>query len=84
MTNLAEYFKDNRYSPKYDFGTRVFGYWNKIPFVGTIYGDSVINDIEGPRLTISLDLPIKFENKVMSILIDKHKNIKNIKLLSKQ
>ena len=79
MASLAEYFAKERYQPKYEFGTRVFGKWNKIPFIGTIYGDSVISELEGPRLTIDLDLPIKFENKVYTRIIDTHKNVKEIK-----
>ena len=81
MASLADYFEKTRYEAKYDFGTRVFGRWNKVPFIGTIYGDSVINEEQGPRLTIHLDLPIKFDNKIYDILIDKHKSFKDIKKL---
>lgn len=82
MASLSEYFEKTSYKAKYDFGTRVFGRWNKIPFVGTIYGDTVISEEQGPRLSIHLDLPIKFENKIYTILIDKHKSFKDIKKLS--
>jgi hypothetical protein len=76
MGTLAEYFAANRYKGKYDMGDRVFGHWNKIPFVGTVGNDSVINEIEGPRITVHLDLPIKYDNKVHTILIVKHKDVK--------
>lgn len=79
MVSLADYFAKERYQPKYEFGTRVFGKWNKIPFIGTIYGDSVISESEGPRLSIELDLPIKFANKIYTRIIDTHKNVKEIK-----
>ena len=82
MASLKEYFEKNRYQAKYEFGTRVFGRWNKIPFVGTIYGDSVINDEQGPRLTIQLDLPIKHNNVVKTMIIDSHKMFKDLKRLS--
>lgn len=82
MANLSDYFANNRYQSKYEFGTRIFAKWNKIPFVGTIYGDGVISEIEGPRLTISLDLPIKFENKVYYSIIASHKDVKEIKRLN--
>ena len=81
MANIAEYFEKNRYQAKYEFGTRVFGKWNKIPFIGTIYNDSVISEEQGPRLTISLDLPITFENKTYERIIDIHKNFKELELL---
>ncbi len=75
MVSMADYFKQERYQPKYEFGTRVIGKWNKIPFVGTIYGDSVISEAEGPRLTIHLDLPLKHKDKYHNILIVKHKDV---------
>ena len=75
MPSLADYFKENRYQPKYAFGTRVIGKWNKIPFVGTLYTDSVISEAEGPRYTIHLDLPLKFKDKYYNYLIVKHKEV---------
>jgi hypothetical protein len=77
--NLAEYFKQNRYQAKYDIGDRVFGKWNKIPFVGTVGNDTVINENEGPRITVHLDLPIKYQDKVYTVIIVKHKDIKPYK-----
>lgn len=76
MPSMAEYFKVNRYQPKYEFGTRVIGKWNKIPFVGTIYGDSVVSELEGPRYTIHLDLPLKYDGKYHTILVVKHNDVK--------
>jgi hypothetical protein len=81
MPSLAEYFAKERYQAKYEFGTRVFGRWNKIPFIGTIYGDSVINPDQGPRLTIHLDLPIKFDDRILSVIIDTHKSFKDLSVL---
>ncbi len=82
MASLEEYFKKNRYQPKYEFGTRVFGRWNKIPFIGTIYGDSVISDEQGPRLTIQLDLPMMYNNTVKTLIVDTHKMFKDLKPLT--
>ena len=75
MPTLAEYFKINRYSGKYSIGDRVIGKWNKIPFVGTVGNDTLINDIEGPRISIHLDLPIKYKDVVYRVIIFKHKDI---------
>ena len=81
MVSLADYFAKERYQAKYEFGTRVFGRWNKIPFMGTIYGDSVINQEQGPRLTIHLDLPIKFDNVIYSVIIDTHRSFNELSIL---
>ena len=75
MGNLAEWFeKQERYKPKWEYGTRVFGYWNKIPFVG-----SVVADREKDHILVQSDLPIKFDNKVNTIIIVKHKDITKLK-----
>jgi hypothetical protein len=76
MASLAEYFELHRYKPKYFLGDRVYGKWNKIPFIGTVGNDTVVNEIEGPRISIQLDLPIKFEDKWHNIIIVKHKDVK--------
>lgn len=73
---LAEYFKVNRYDPKYYIGDRLIGKWNKIPFVGTVGNDTLINEEEGPRISIHLDLPIKYKEKWHYIIIVKHKDVK--------
>ena len=78
MASLTEYFEKNTYKAQYEFGTRVFGRWNKIPFMGTIYTDTVVSPEQGPRLSIHLDLPIKFENKVYNIIIDTHSSFKGL------
>jgi len=79
MPNYAEYFEKNRYKAKYDIGDRVFGYYNKIPFVGTVGNDTLISEIEGPRISIFVDLPIKVDKEYRSIIIVKHKDIKRLK-----
>lgn len=79
MASLQEYFEKNRYKPKYFLGDRVFGYYHKIPFVGTVGNDTVISEIEGPRITILLDLPLMYENKIHNVIIVKHKDIKPYK-----
>jgi len=78
MRNQAEYFKENRHVAKYEFGERIFGYWNKIPFVGTVGNDTVINETVGPQFSIHLDLPICFENVTYNVIVDKQSNFKKI------
>lgn len=79
MPSLKEYFQKNRYQAKYDLGDRVFGRWNKIPFVGTVGNDTLISEEEGPRISVQLDLPIKFNDKVYTVIIVKHKDVKIFK-----
>ncbi len=79
MGNLSDYFEKNAYKPKYQIGDRVFGYWNKIPFVGTVGNDSLVSLEEGPRISIHLDLPIRLTGRQHSVIIVKHKDIKLLK-----
>jgi hypothetical protein len=78
MSNLAEYFAANRYHGKWQIGDRVFGHYQKIPFVGTVGNDSLVNEIEGPRVTIHLDLPMKVDKTYKSFIIVKPKDIKRL------
>ena len=73
---MAAYFKANRYMGKFNLGDRVFGHWNKIPFMGSVGNDSVVNEQEGPRVSIHLDLPIRVDGKLKTVIIVKHKDIK--------
>lgn len=78
MGNLAEYFAQNRYQGKWQFGDRVFGRWNKIPFIGSVGTDSVVSELEGPRVIVLLDLPILYEKKLHNIVVVKPKDIKSL------
>jgi hypothetical protein len=65
MANYAEYFAqrdaDNP-KPKFNYGDRVFGRWNKIPFIG-----SVIREQE-KNVLIQLDLPIIRKQDIHNLL----------------
>jgi len=76
MSNLAEYFANHRYKAKWAMGERVCGKWNKIPFVGTVGNDTLINEKEGPRVSVHLDLPIKHQGTVHNFIIVKPTDIK--------
>lgn len=69
----------NQYQAKYNIGDRVFGKWNKIPFVGSVGNDRMISEELGPEITIHLDLPIMYQKKIHNIIIVKHKDIKPYK-----
>lgn len=79
MGNLADYFFNNRYKPRWHIGDRVQGKWNKIPFRGTVGNDTVINETEGPRVTVHLDLPILIKNDLHTIIFVKPDDLKEFK-----
>ena len=68
MGNISEYFSKHRYHPTYVIGDRVFGYWNKIPFIGSVGVDSLVSEEEGPRVSVLLDLPIKHDDRFHTIV----------------
>jgi hypothetical protein len=81
MGNQSDYFNRIGYKPKYWIGDRVFGHYDKTPFVGTVGNDTLISNEEGPRITIHLDLPLKISNEYKSIIVVKHRDIKLLKSL---
>ncbi len=76
MANYAEYFDKIAYKPKYFIGDRVFGYWNKTLFIGSVGNYTLVCLIEGPRITVMPDLPVIYNGVRHNILIVKHKDIK--------
>ena len=76
MGNQTDYFNRIGYKPTYEIGDRGFGYWNKIPFVGSVGNDTMINEHEGPRVSVHVDLPIKYQDKVHTVIIVQHRDIK--------
>lgn len=79
MVSQSDYFAANRYKPVYEFGARVSGRWNNIPFIGSVGNDTVVNEEAGPRLSIHLDLPIRYENETKHVIIVNHKDVKRLK-----
>ena len=79
MSNLTLYFERRAYQPTWFIGDRVQGKWNRIPFVGTVGNDTVISEIEGPRVSVHLELPIKYNKQVYNIIIVKPKDLKVFK-----
>ena len=81
MSGLAEYFANNRYKPTWFIGDRVFGKFDQVPFIGTVGNDTVINDVEGPRVSVFLDLPIKLKDVVHRIVFVKPTDLKRLQEL---
>jgi hypothetical protein len=78
MGTQTDYFNRIGYKPKYHLGDRVFGRWNKIPFIGSVGNDRCIDGVN-PEITIHLDLPIKLTGRLHSVIIVKHKDVKPLK-----
>jgi hypothetical protein len=79
MGSQTDYFNRIGYKHTYDIGDRVIGRYKKIPFVGTVGNDRLINHTDGPEITIHLDLPMKVDNVYKLFIIVKHKDIKRLK-----
>lgn len=77
MSSLEDYFKKQAYIPKWFLGDRIFGYWNKIPFIGTVGNDTRYSEEDGPFVIVLLDLPILYKGKINHVVIVKHKDIKS-------
>lgn len=75
MSNLAEYFAQNRYQYKYNMGDRVRGMYLGIPFAGTVCIDNCLNEDEGPFVIVDLDLPIRIDNQVLSMIKVTHTDL---------
>lgn len=79
MGNQTDYFNKIGYKPTYEIGDRVIGKWNKIPFVGTVGNDTVISELEGPRISVHVDLPIKHQGRVHTVIFVRHRDVKLFK-----
>ena len=72
---LAEYFElRNTCKPQYQMGDRVFGKWNKIPFIASVLRD------EAEGLMVQTDLPVKHKNSYQTILTVDRKDVKLLKI----
>jgi hypothetical protein len=75
MASQSDYFanrEDTRPKEKYRRGERVFGQWNKIPFIA-----DVVRDLR-PGLLVHTDLPVQFEDKLNYILRVEYKDVKRL------
>jgi hypothetical protein len=79
MSSLAEYFAMHRPKPRYQFGDRVEGTYKGIPYVGTAYTDNMVNESEGPRVSVHLDLPMKLGTEWVSYIRVQYKDIKGLR-----
>jgi hypothetical protein len=79
MGRQSDWFISTGYKHTYDLGDRIMGLWNGIPFVGSVGNDRLVNVNAGPEITVHLDLPIRFEDKIHRIIITKHADVVRFK-----
>ena len=77
--NQSEYFEQHRPKPKYNFGDRVEGVYQGIPYVGTAYTDNMRNESEGPMVSIHLDLPMSIDKVLHRYIRVTYKQIKGLR-----
>ena len=76
MGNLCDYFERRAYQPTWFIGDRVEGRYHGVPFVGSVGNDSMINETQGPRVSVHLDLPLKLDEEVKYIIFVSPKDLK--------
>jgi hypothetical protein len=79
MGNQTDYFNEKGYKHTYNIGDRVFGKFNKIPFIGSVGNDRLVSEVTGPEVTVHLDLPMQDGEMIRRVIIVKHKDIKRLK-----
>jgi hypothetical protein len=79
MASLSGYFSANRPKPKFFLGDRVYGKWNKIPFVGTVAIDHYVSEADGPVVVVFLDLPLKFKKVWYNQISTRQESLKRLK-----
>lgn len=76
MANYAEYFAkrdEDKPKPKYNRNDRVFGYWNKVPFIASVVRE------ENKVVLVQTDLPLKHNDTIHNILKLDRKDITLLK-----
>jgi hypothetical protein len=70
MASLTDYFEGKEQpKTKFNYGDRVFGRKEKVPFIGTVQREI------GSLVIIHTDLPVAFEGQVCNILSVKQSDI---------
>jgi hypothetical protein len=53
--------------------------YQSIPYVGTAYTDNMRNELEGPMVSVHLDLPMKIDSVWHNNIRVKYKDIKGLR-----
>jgi hypothetical protein len=80
MGNQTDYFNRIGYKHVYDIGDRVIWQMESDSICGHRGQRSTDqSNVIGPEVTVHLDLPIQFDNRIYNFIIVKHKDIKEYK-----
>jgi hypothetical protein len=71
MISQTEWFLANRYMGPRQLGERVTGVFQGVRWVGSLGNDRVVSELEGPMVTITLDLPFRVNHQTYNILVIK-------------
>lgn len=75
MSKASEYFSKVKYKPTYFLGDRVRGFFNKVPFSGTVDIDNHVYEGQDPFVIVHLDLPIVIDNIIYKMITVAHSDI---------
>lgn len=76
MSSLTRFFEkqcEGLPPHKFQIGDRVYGYWNNVPFIGSVGND------KRTEVSIHIDLPIMFEGIARSVIIVPSEDVKLLK-----
>lgn len=76
MNSIADYFARRSQPVTYHLGDRVSGRYNKIPFIGTVGVEHVVSEARGPEVAVMVDLPLKYQDQYLRIVVVKPEDLK--------
>ncbi|MCX7593776.1 MAG: hypothetical protein N2235_08450 [Fischerella sp.] len=79
MATYAEYFELHRPKPKFQIGDRVQGFFNDMPIRGTVLIEHIVNEEQGAKVHVWLDLPIRYNNSYSQFITCQPKILKPLK-----
>lgn len=82
MNSTAKYFAERAYKPVYHLGDRVFGKYRGAPFIGCVGVDHLVYVDGPPKVVVMLDLPLKLDDKVLTLIEVSHDDIRPLKSYS--
>lgn len=82
MNSTAKYFAEQAYKPVYHLGDRVFGKYRGAPFIGSVGVDHQVYVDGPPKVVVMLDLPLKLDGNVLTLIEVSHDEIRPLKTFS--
>jgi len=82
MNSTAKYFAEQTYTPRYHLGDRVFGKYRGAPFIGSVGVDHKVYVDGPPKVAVMLDLPLKLDGMMLTLIEVSHDDISPLKTFS--